>query len=70
MKLLKSEKIENYHEIEVGYSFLWFIKWKVRYRKVVNTIFRFSRPNNYYPIGFYESINIGSLFNVKLEPTK
>jgi hypothetical protein len=70
MKLLKNEKTENYHEIEVEYSFLWIIKWKVRYRKIGSTIFRFSRPNNYSPVGLYESVNIGGLFNVKLETAK
>ena len=57
MKLLKNEKTENYHEIEVEYSFMC-IKRKVKYRKVGENIFRFKLPNNYYPTGLSEYINV------------
>lgn len=62
MKLLRNEKTENYHEIEVQYSFL-FIKWKVKYRKVDKSIYKFKQPNNYYPIGILENLDVSPLFN-------
>lgn len=65
MKLLKNEKTDNYHEIEVEYSFLW-IKRKVKYRKVEGNVFRFKSPNNYYPTGFFEYKDVIDLFNVSL----
>jgi hypothetical protein len=65
MKLLKNEKTENSHEIEVEYSFLW-IKWKVNYRKVDGNIFRFKAPNNYYPTGLSEHIYVKDLFKVSV----
>ena len=65
MKLLKNEKTENYHEIEVEYSFIW-IKWKVKYRKVSENVFKFKSPNNYYPIGLFEYIDVKDLFKVSL----
>ena len=63
MKLLKNEKTENYHEIEVEYSFLWFGK-KVKYRKVGGTVFKFKSPNNYYNIGLIEHIDVRDLFMI------
>jgi hypothetical protein len=65
MKLLKNEKTEKYHEIEVEYSFLW-IKWKVKYRKVNGDIYKFEAPNNYYTIGLIEYCDIDGLFNVRI----
>ena len=62
MKLLKNEKTENYHEIEIEYLFL-FIKWKVKYRKIGNTTYKFSPPNNYSPTGVLEHLDISPLFN-------
>lgn len=62
MKLLRNEKTDNYHEIEIEYSFLW-IKWKVKYRKIDWEIFRFKSPNNYYPTGISEYIDVYNLFN-------
>ena len=65
MKLLKNEKKEDYHEIEVEYSFLW-IKWKTKYRKVEDNIFRFKPSNNYYPVGISEYINIYKMFDITI----
>lgn len=65
MKLLKNEKTKNYHEIEVEYAFLW-IKWKVKYRKVGGNIFRFKSPNNYYPTGISEHLDVMDLFKVSV----
>ena len=65
MKLLKNEKTKTYHEIEVEYSFLW-LKWKVKYRKVDGSLFRFKEPNNYYSIGLSEHIDVKDLFKVSV----
>ena len=61
MKLLKNEKTETHHEIEIEYSFLW-IRWKEKYRKVGSNIYRFESPNNYYPIGPSEHMDVMNLF--------
>jgi hypothetical protein len=66
MKLLKNEKTENYHEIEVEYSFL-FIKYKVKYRKVDGNVFRYKESDKYYPTGLSEHINVKDLFTVNLQ---
>lgn len=65
MKLLRNEKTDNYHEIEVERSFLW-IKWRVKYRKVDGYVFRFKSPDNYYPTGLMEYLNVSDLFKVKV----
>lgn len=61
MRLLKNEKTENYHEIEVQYSFLW-IKWNEKYRLVGGDVFRFKNPNTYYNTGLSERIRVYKLF--------
>ena len=65
MRLLRNEKTMDYHEIEVEYSFLW-IKWKVKYRKVGASVFRFKSPNNYYRTSNYKYITVADLFKVSL----
>lgn len=65
MKLLNIEKTDDYHEIEIEYSFL-FIKYKRKYRKVGSTIFDYEKPNNYKNIGFNEHCDVKGLFDVKI----
>lgn len=63
MRLLKNEKTEDYHEIEVEFSFLWF-KWKKTYRKIRGTIWRYKAPDNYYDTGLLEYLDVNKLFNI------
>lgn len=65
MKLLKNEKTDNYHEIEVQRSFLW-IKWNVKYRKTPGNIFRYKHPNNYYDTGISEYLSVIDLFDISI----
>ena len=65
MKLLKNEKTEKYHEIEVEYNFL-FIKWRVKYRNVDGMIFEYKEPNQYFEVVFYEYFSIKYLFKIKI----
>jgi hypothetical protein len=68
MKLVKSIKFDNYHEIEIETSFLWFKK-RVKYRKFINanTIFRYKDKNKYYALNFSEAIQVNGLFNISPE---
>lgn len=61
MKLLRSEKTEKYHEIEIENSFL-FLKWRTVYRKSNGSILRFKDPDKYFPIGLSEYCDIIGLF--------
>lgn len=65
MKLLSSKKLGNYHEIEIESTFLWF-KWRRKYRKINESLFRFEEPNEYFVIGLSEYIDIKGLFDVDI----
>ena len=64
MKIIKIEKNDKYHEIEVQKSFLWF-KWINVYRKIDGHIFRYKSPNIYHSIGLVEYCNVWGLFSIK-----
>ena len=64
MKVLKNTKTEKYHEIEVEKQFLFF-KWKVKYRIVGNSVFRFKEPNDYKELDVFEAISLINYFKIK-----
>jgi hypothetical protein len=70
MRLLRTEKTEEYHEIEVEYTFLWVFKYRTTYRMIgANNryaVMAFESPDKYYEIGISEYIKIHGLFNAKL----
>ena len=68
MKLIKSVKTENFHEIELEKRFL-FWTYRVKYRmvgiKTGNTaIFRFKDPNGYYKTGLGEWLGMIDYFKI------
>lgn len=63
MKLLKNEKTEEYHEIEVEHIFFWH-KYVNKYRKIKGNIYKFNPPNTYINLTLGERINIEGLFNI------
>lgn len=66
MKITKSEKTEQFHEVEVEHSFL-FIKWRVKYRLINGTIWRFKSPNNYYTVGLCEFVDVRNIFDIPVQ---
>lgn len=61
MRIIKNEKTQKYHLIEIQYSFLWF-KWSEKYIKVKENIFGFNSPDNYYIIGHFKQSELEDIF--------
>lgn len=65
MKVLSRTNTDNFEEIIVEYSFLWW-KWRSIYRKYGNSIFKYKYGNNFYFLGLREYCDVIELFNIKL----
>lgn len=61
MRILNNTLTPIYHEIEIEYSFLW-IKYKVKYRKINNSIFKYKSTDNYYEISVSEYFMVKDMF--------
>lgn len=70
MRLLRTEKTEEYHEIEVEYTFLWVFKYCTTYRMLgANnrySVLEYVAPDRYYEIGLMEWIKVHGMFFAKL----
>lgn len=70
MKLISRDETDNYVEIVIEHSFLCFKTVKT-YRKYERealsrpTYFQYKSPNDYRPMGFFESQDIRDMFKIK-----
>jgi hypothetical protein len=65
MRVISIKDIPRGKEIEIENSFLFF-KWREKYRKFDQTIFKYKEPDNYYEVGWYTKIKINDLFEIKI----
>jgi hypothetical protein len=65
MRIINIKDISGGKEIEIEDSFLFF-KWREKYRKFGQTIFKYKEPDNYYEVGWYTKIKINDLFEIKM----
>jgi hypothetical protein len=66
MKITKSFKTEEYHDIEIEYKYLWFFTYRKEYRKIKNgNTMCIMGKNGYifYEIGFSEFVDAYNAFN-------
>lgn len=65
MKLLSNTKTDDFHQIEIEHSFL-FWKFRVKYRKVGDEIFIYEDDDKYFRTSTGQFYSIKELFNAKV----
>jgi len=67
MKLLSSNRQNDYHEIEVERTYLWVLKVITKYRKLNDgNIMIYQEPNKYFSTGITEYYDVKPLFQIIL----
>lgn len=62
MRVLSTKYGDNYKEIEIQESFLFF-KWRRKYRRYHQTILEYKEPNNFYEVCWFTKNKINELLN-------
>jgi hypothetical protein len=65
MRLIRTRQTDQFKEIEVEHSFLFF-KYRQKYRQFNGVILAFIEPDKYYKISFNTYCDINCLFDIKL----